>query len=72
MIVRVLSDLTWLPLRGGGRKLFYIIILLFWVDSGITLNWNCDHSGQDSIRLVNIFSTSKFFPSSLDTMLLKQ
>ena len=26
MIVSVLSDLTWLPLSGGGRKSWYIII----------------------------------------------
>ena len=29
IIVFVLSDLTWLPLLGGGRKSWYIIILLF-------------------------------------------
>ena len=29
MIVCVLSDLTWLPLHGGGRESWYIIIILF-------------------------------------------
>ena len=35
MTVCVLSDLTWLPLLGGGRKSCYAIIILYWSSTNI-------------------------------------